>query len=56
MGQSLSSCLSYMSMLYIKLIDKTKLVLFPKRRDNNKDYYSNEIVLKEEERPAGNDS
>lgn len=51
MGNSLSTCLGYLIIFYLKLKEKAEDV-FKNKKQNKKGYYNNDILLKDEEHHA----
>jgi hypothetical protein len=53
MGNFLSACLGYMIIYYIKVSEKVQEMIKGKKETPKGKYYSNEIVLRDDEKPAG---
>lgn len=54
MGQSLSTCIGYLLMYYLKLSEMAQDIWKGKRENKKGKYYNNEILLKDEEHHASN--
>ena len=52
MGQTLSTIVGYIIVFCLKLSDKTKALFTPSEK-KEKNYYNNDILLKDDEQKAG---